>query len=91
MTDVESVTVVEERTGAGVGFRLNSSTGLGRFHFCPSPWTVGKITRARTSDGAAGVGGRDTGPQLIIKRVEIRTHTGVHAVHLVPLLVMPAV
>ncbi|WUH93721.1 hypothetical protein OG900_28815 [Streptomyces sp. NBC_00433] len=90
VTDAESVRVMVERTGSGVGFRLKGSTGLGRFDFCPWPWTVPEITRLGSYDGAAGVGGRDTGAQLIIKRVEIQTHTGVYAAHLVPLLLLPA-
>jgi hypothetical protein len=90
MTVAESVSVVVEWTGTDVGFRLKSSTGLGRFDFCPLPWTVAEITRTSTGAGAAGVGGRDTGARLIIKRVEIRTRTGMHAAHLVPVLVLPA-
>lgn len=87
-TDSASVPLAVDRSGATLGFRLEGCSGLGRFDFCPAPWTVAEITRT-TNDGAAGVGGWDTGPRLIIKRVEVRTHTGVHAVHLVPVLMLP--
>lgn len=90
VTEAESVTVVVEVTGTSVGFRLKGSSGLGRFHFCPSPWTVPEITRSDSPDGAAGVGGRDTGARLIIKRVEIQTRTGMYVAHLLPVLALPA-
>jgi hypothetical protein len=89
-TESASVRVAIVRAGSTLGFRLTGCSGLGRFDFSPSPWTVAEITRTRSTRGVAGVGGRDTGPQLMIKRVEIRTHTGVHAVHLVPLLLLPS-
>ncbi|MBD0739626.1 hypothetical protein BGM09_09235 [Streptomyces sp. CBMA29] len=60
-----------------------------RFEFCSSPWTLGQVKHARVHDSAAGVSGRDTGGRLTIERAEIRTRTGMYAVHLVPVLVLP--
>jgi hypothetical protein len=91
VTDAESVRVsLDSRSGTRLGFVLEGSTGLGRFEFSPAPWTVGQITRTCARDGASGAGGWDTRPQLIIKPVEVRTRTGMYAVHLIPLLMLPA-
>jgi hypothetical protein len=88
-TESASVRVVIVRAGTTLGFVLAGCSGLGRFDFSPSPWTVAEITRTHSPRSVAGVGGRDTGPLLMIKRVEVRTHTGVHAEHLVPVLLLP--
>ncbi|MEU6850619.1 hypothetical protein ABZ901_11915 [Actinacidiphila alni] len=90
VTDAASVHVsLDRRRTTRLGFTLEGSTGLGRFDFSPAPWTVEQITRTCTRDGATGAGGWDTRPQLIIKPVEIRTRTGLYAVHLLPVLMLP--
>lgn len=89
-TDAASVPVAVEWAGTTLGFCLKGCSGLGRFQFSPEPWTLAEITRTCTRNGAAGVGGRDAGPHLIIKRVQVRTLTGVLVAHLVPLLLLPA-
>ncbi|WP_188281494.1 hypothetical protein [Streptomyces sp. CBMA29] len=92
VTEADSVRVVmASRSGTHLGFCLEGSTGIGRFEFSPAPWTLDQMTRTCGHDGATGAGGRDAGARLIIKRVEIRTLTGMYVVHRLPVLVLPAV